>query len=212
MHTKSLFPSIVRDRTKSSFRLTLVAGFLLVLPGIAIADTLYVAADGDDAHPGTQSQPLRTLQGARDRVRALDKNRTQDVVVLLQAGDYFTDETICFGEQDSGVNGTRVIYRNRDELGSAHLIGGRPVTEWKDEGAGVYSARLDRNAYALFENDVPAVMAREPNESYRQFESVTDFRHLRYRAADYSRFDYQDAAVRLSAHRYRQDPDPIRRL
>ena len=54
--------------------------------------------------------------------------------------------------------------------------------------------------YALFENDLPAVMAREPNEGYHEFESVTDFSHLKFRAADYGRFDYQDAAVRLWAH------------
>ncbi len=57
-----------------------------------------------------------------------------------EAGDYFIDETVGFDEQDSGVNGTRVIYRNGDERGSANLIGGRPVTGWKDDGAGIYSA------------------------------------------------------------------------
>ena len=66
--------------------------------------------------PVRKLQPLRSLAGARDRVRGMDKNRTQDVVVLFKAGDYFIDETVRFGEQDSGVNGTRVIYRNGDEL------------------------------------------------------------------------------------------------
>jgi len=180
--------------------LSFIAGLLLLFPGTAVSDTLYVSPDGDDAYPGTQSQPLRTLRGARDRVRDMDKQRTQDVVVRFKAGDYFTDETVRFAEQDSGANGTRVIYRNGDEPGSANLIGGRPVTRWKDEGAGIYSAQLDRNVYALYENDVPAVMAREPNEGYRQFESVTDFSHLKFRATDYGRFDYRDAAVRLWAH------------
>ncbi len=105
-----------------------------------MSDTLHVSPDGDDAHPGTQSQPLRTLRAARDRVRGMDKDRTQDVVILFKAGDYFIDETVRFEEQDSGVNGTRVIYRNWNEQGSANLIGGRPVTEWQDEGAGIYSA------------------------------------------------------------------------
>lgn len=200
MRTRSWFPSVVTNWPETPFRLTFIAGLLLLFPGTAVSDTLYVSPDGDDAHPGTRSQPLRTLQGARDRVRDMDKQRTQDVVVIFKAGNYFTDETVRFGERDSGVNGTHVVYRNGDELGSANLIGGRPVTQWKDEGEGIYSTSLDRNVYALYENDVAAVMAREPDEGYRQFESVTDFSHLEFRAADYGRFDCRDAAVRLWAH------------
>ena len=33
-----------------------------------------------------------------------------------------------------------------------------------------------------------------------EFESVTDFSHLKFREADYGRFDYRGAAVRLWAH------------
>ena len=47
---------------------------------------------------------------------------------------------------------------------------------------------------------MPAVMAREPNVGYHEFESVADFSHLKFREADYGRFDYQGAAVRLWAH------------
>jgi len=63
-----------------------------------------------------------------------------------------------------------------------------------------YSTQLDGSAYALYENDQPAVMAREPDKGYRRLESVRDFSHLRFRAADYGRFDYRNAAVRLWAH------------
>ena len=200
MEIRSLSRSASRDRFQRSLIWMLSAGLLLVLPAIGVPATLYVSPDGNDRNPGTQAQPLRTLQGARDRVRNMDRNWTRDVSVLFKAGDYFIDNTVRFGRKDSGANGNRVIYKNWDKKGSANLIGGRMLSAWKDEGGGIYSAPLDRNAYALYENDQPAVLAREPNVGYHEFESVLDWSHLKYREADYGHFDYQGAVVRLWAH------------
>jgi len=201
MKRPSLFLSTVKDWIQNSLISLLSAGILLMLPAVAgVAAELYVSPDGNDANPGTRGRPLRTLQGARDRVRNIDKNGSQDVLVLFKAGDYFIDNTVRFGREDSGSSDSRVIYKNWGEKGSAQFIGGRALTAWKDEGGGIYSAKLDRNSYALFENDQPAVMAREPDTGYHEFESVLDFSHLKFREADYGRFDYQGAAVRLWAH------------
>jgi hypothetical protein len=200
MERQSLFLSTVMDWIQNSLISLLSAGLLLMLLVTVARGELYVSPDGNDGNPGTQSQPLRTLLGARDRVRNTDKNGSQDVLVLFKAGDYFIDNTVRFGRRDSGANGGRIIYKNWNEKGSANLIGGRALTAWKDEGEGIYSTQLDRDAYALFENDQPAVMAREPDEGYHEFESVIDFGHLKFRESDYSRFDYRGAALRLWAH------------
>jgi parallel beta-helix repeat protein len=200
MKNQSSFLSTHKDWIQKSLVWIFSAALLLIGPGTGLSATLYVSPDGHDSKPGTQDQPLRTLRGARDRVRSMDRKRTQDILVLFKAGDYFIDSTLHFGRQDSGVNGNRVIYKNWEKRGSANLIGGRAVTGWKDEGEGIYSVQLDRNTYALYENDQPAVMAREPDKGYLEFESVSDFSHLKFREADYSRFDYRDAAVRLWAH------------
>ena len=200
MEGRSLFLLTVRDRIRNSLISLLSAGLLLMLPLTGARAELYVSPDGNDCNPGTQSQPLRTLRGARDRVRNMDKNGLQDVLVLFKAGAYFIENTVRFGREDSGAGGSRVIYKNWGEEGSAHFIGGRMLTAWKDEGGGIYSTQLDRDAYALFENDRPAVMAREPDRGYHQFESVMDFGHLKFREGDYGHFDYAGAAVRLWAH------------
>jgi hypothetical protein len=200
MKRQSLFPPIVTDWIQNSLISLLSTVLLLTLPATDACGKLYVSPDGDDDNPGTQDLPLQTLQGARDRIRNVAKNGDQDVVVLFKAGDYFIDSTVRFGRMDSGVNGGRIIYKNCDERGSANLIGGRALTVWKDEGGGIYSTQLDRDAYALFENDQPAVMAREPDDGYHEFETVIDFSHLKFREADYGRFDYKGAAVRLWAH------------
>jgi len=200
MEHKSLFLPTVTNRIQDSLISLLFAGLLLILPVTVAGAELYVSPDGNDGNPGTQDRPLRTLQGARDRVRNMDKDGTRDILVLFKAGDYFIDKTVRFGSEDSGSGSSRVIYKNWGEKGSANLIAGRALTAWKDEGGGIYSTQLDRDTYAIFENDQPAVMAREPDEGYHQFESVTDFGHLKFREADYGRFDYRGAAVRLWAH------------
>ena len=200
MEHKSLFLPTVKNRIQDSLISLLFAGLLLILPVTVAGAELYVSPNGNDGNPGTQDQPLRTLQGARDRVRNMDKDGTRDILVLFKAGDYFIDKTVRFGSEDSGSGSSRVVYKNWGEKGSANLIGGRALTAWKDEGRGIYSTQLDRDAYALFENDQPAVTAREPDSGYHQFESVTDFGHLKFREADYGRFDYRGAAVRLWAH------------
>ena len=200
MERLSSFLPRVADRVKIPLISLLSAALLLIWPCTVVQARLYVAPDGNDDNPGTQDRPLQTLQGARDRVRRMDRNGTQDVVVLFKAGDYFVERSVRFDGRDSGTNGGRVIYKNWDEKGSADLIGGQVLTAWKDEGGGLYSTRLDRDAYALFENDRPAVMAREPDEGYHECESVIDFSHLKFREADYGRFDCHGAAVRLWAH------------
>ncbi len=200
MEYKALFWAAVKNRIQNSLILLLSAGLLLMLSGTDVQARLYVSPDGNDDNPGTRDQPLQTLRGARDRVRNMDKDGTRDIQVLFKAGDYFVDSTVRFGRKDSGSRGSRVIYKNWGEKGSACFIGGRALTEWKDEGAGTYSAQSDRDVYALFENDRPAVMAREPDEGYHQFESVIDFSHLKFREADYGRFNDRGAAVRLWAH------------
>ena len=181
---------------------SLLASLLLLLAAAtaAGAETLYVSPSGDDSNPGTRERPLRSLRGARDRVRALKDRTKEDIVVLFAAGKYFADRTIRFGKEDSARPGARIIYKNQDALGSAVLIGGRRITDWKDDGNGVYSTRLQRDVFALFENGEPATLAREPNNTYHFAESVLDFRRLKFGQGDYKRFDSRSAAICLWAH------------
>lgn len=179
--------------------LPVVFALFACFPPLA-AETVYVAPGGDDGNPGTREAPLRSLRGARNRVRTRERRAGEDIVVLFAPGDYPVDKTVLFDKKDSGGPAHRVIYRSQGAPGSAVFTGGRRVTKWKDEGDGVYSVRLERDVFAIFENGDPGMMAREPDEGYRFAADVLDFQHFRY-AADHDRdFDFGSAAVSLWAH------------
>ncbi len=179
--------------------LLIVSALLTCFPSLA-AETLYVAPGGDDGDPGTREAPLKSLRGARNRVRTLERRASEDIVVLFAPGDYPVDKTVLFDKKDSGGLAHRVIYRSQGGPGSAMFTGGRRVRNWKDEGDGVYSVRLERDVFAIFENGHPGVMAREPNEGYHFAEAVLDFQRFRYSVDHYRNFGFGSAAVSLWAH------------
>jgi len=74
---------------------------------------LYVATDGDDRNPGTRARPLKTLEGARDALRAARRAgaRQEAVRVTLRGGEYAVGETLTFGADDGGAPGQEVVYR-----------------------------------------------------------------------------------------------------
>jgi hypothetical protein len=71
--------------------------------------TLWVSADGDDANPGTEDRPLRTIARARDVVRTLNHDMSDDITVFI-GGVHRLSAPVEFGPQDSATNGYSVVY------------------------------------------------------------------------------------------------------
>ncbi|GIX50142.1 MAG: hypothetical protein KatS3mg132_336 [Limisphaera sp.] len=98
---------------------------------------LHVSPSGDDRHPGTAAQPLRTLEGARAAVRELKRAGglpADGVEVRIHAGEYAVCAPVVLTREDSGQRGRPVVYRAA-EPGEVRLFGGvrlrsfRPVEE-----------------------------------------------------------------------------------
>ena len=84
---------------------TVAAAAVFVLvgePARAAGATYYVSTSGDDGAPGTQSQPLRTVQAAADRAGPGD-------TVSIAPGVYAP-----FSAETSGTAGAPVIFRGDD--------------------------------------------------------------------------------------------------
>ncbi len=76
---------------------------------------LYVAADGVDTAEGTEAAPLKTLAGAKAKVRALRTQGNTDPIDVNFAGGtyYFSDETV-FDKNDSQEVLGKVTYKAKD--------------------------------------------------------------------------------------------------
>jgi len=108
------------------------------------AAALYVSPKGRDEAAGTRVAPLRTLAGARDRVRQV-KAGGQPVTVLFMAGTYNFDAAVSFGEADSGTAEAPVIYRAEPGV-AVRFTGGKEVSQWQPVTDEAVRARLQPEA------------------------------------------------------------------
>jgi hypothetical protein len=92
-------------------------------------NTLYVSPSGNDANPGTQSQPIQTLQHARDLARSLNQNMSADLTIFLEDGTYRLSQPLTLNASDSGTNGHNVIWQ---AVSGAHPVvsGAARITGW----------------------------------------------------------------------------------
>jgi len=163
----------------------------------------YVSPEGSDSNPGTEAQPFKTIERARQAVRAtIASGMSSDITVLIRGGKYFLSSTLSFDEQDSGRNGYKVVYRNHpgDE---PIIIGGQEITNWEHHSGDIYRAHVGNwEFYTLMENGVLSTMARHPNSGWRNMvgaqEGCRDCPRevwFTYASGDIPNFDYSDAQV-----------------
>jgi len=119
----------------------------------------YVSPSGSDTNPGTLEAPFLTIAKARDIVRTVNGQMTEDIHVVLRGGTYRLTSPITFGTQDSGMNGHRISYQSYPGE-TAILSGAVPVTGFLPATGGVYKAPLARSTKLrnLYVNDRRATM------------------------------------------------------
>lgn len=129
----------------------------------AVQATFYVSPAGNDSNPGTFSSPFKTLERARDAVRAINGNMTGDIIVYLRGGTYTLDAPFELTAEDSGSNGYSIVYQNyADE--EPVISGGYEVTGWTlhDATKNIYRAYVGTDFYSrdLFVDGERATRAR----------------------------------------------------
>ena len=134
------------SRTAAVASVTCLLACLLTLAASSVAQaattSYYVSPQGSDRNPGTQAQPFRTLDRARNAARAVQRPLHGDILVRLLGGTHRLKHALTLGARDSGGNGYDVVYKAAP---GAHptISGGRRITRWTlfDRSRGIYRAR-----------------------------------------------------------------------
>jgi hypothetical protein len=143
-------------------RASRLAGTLLLLACTAHA-ALWVSTGGDDRNPGTEEQPLRTIGRARDLVRTMNHDMSDDITVFI-GGEHHVGQPIVFGPEDSGTNGFNIVYVAAP--GERPVVsGGFRVSGWTlaDGTTNLWAAPAPpglENARDLYVNGTPAAHTR----------------------------------------------------
>jgi hypothetical protein len=165
---------------------------LPVLPGSAVM--FHVAPTGKDTADGSEENPFRTLEKARNAVRELKKSRggtlpEGGVRVMIGGGSYPVEQRLTLTPEDSGTAKAPVVYQAKSGQ-TPILRGGMRVTAWKSISEPSVRDKLDpsvrdrvleadlktlsvtdwgdatalRRRPELFVNGQPQTLARWPNE------------------------------------------------
>lgn len=121
-------------------------------------------ARGSDSADGTSSATaFKSLERARDAIRALPRPLTSEVEVLLADGDFLLARPFALTAADSGENGHFIRYSAAPGA-TPRLDGGLRITGWvlHDAAKGIYRATLPRpiESRQLFVNGHRALRAR----------------------------------------------------
>ena len=152
-----------------------IAVFVTLATSACLAVTLIVAPNGNDANPGTRSQPLASLDAARDAAR---KAGAGPHVITVMPGEYFLATPLELDARDSGLT------LEGDPSGKAILYGGVTVTGWRRDGDTLWCADLPGvregswDFRTLVVNGLMPERARMPAKETFNHQSVFDVRWL----------------------------------
>jgi len=102
-----------------------VLGATLLLAGQSPAAEFHVSPNGSDDGAGTEAEPFKTVERARDAVRA--SGDAAGAVVRIHGGTYYLPDPLEFTDADSGTEGAPAVYRAADGE-EVWLSGGVPLS------------------------------------------------------------------------------------
>lgn len=156
----------------------------------------YISTNGADNNSGSRFHPFKTIEGARDAVRKIKKNKiiNQNINVFLRGGNYFFTKSFVLEKNDSASGQFSINYKSYKKekvffIGGYNLINSdfKPVKNKtvldkfinKAAAKNILVADLSKypidfnsskenitNAPELFYNNSPMTLSRFPNDKF----------------------------------------------
>lgn len=95
----------------------IICGGMFSVPVLANDEkiTLYVSLSGNDENPGSVDAPLKTLNGAKEKLREIrGEDTSKGAEIIFREGTYVIDSTVNFEELDSGSEDAEVVIRSEE--------------------------------------------------------------------------------------------------
>jgi|GEM_PF-2886593 len=78
---------------------------------VEFSNFYFVSTDGnDETGDGSESNPFRTIEKARDTIRGLNELPENGITVYIKGGEYALNETFTLTPEDSGTEDKPIIY------------------------------------------------------------------------------------------------------
>lgn len=143
--------------------------------------SLIVSPNGDDKNPGTAVLPLKSLEGARDKIRKLKSSSSYSdtVYVLIEPGHYNLKSTFTLLPEDSGSKNAPIVYKAKDGENTT-FSGGMELSGFIENENGLWVAQIPEVSYwnwtfdQLFVNEKRATRAKSPNKGYYHIKDISE--------------------------------------
>lgn len=162
---------------KSIFTLFLILFLTTVANG---RQELHVSPAGDDANPGTEAQPMRTLQ------HALDAFTEDEQVLCVHTGRYEITEPIRVQLKSEKQRLTITTWPTNACAEPATISAGRIIAGWREIEPGLAVAEIPEvkagawDFRDLYVNDRRAVRARHPNTGFFRVDKAGEDRRTNF--------------------------------
>ncbi len=144
----------------------------------------YVSPTGDDSNIGSLEAPFATIAKAKQTIRGLSEDqKNQNITVFLRGGTHTLTETVVFGLEDSGTEGTKISYQAYEEE-TPIISSGVKIGDWKKleeypatlpevAKGNVYAADIPEGLgrfYTMFDGEQRIPVARKEGFTFKDIE------------------------------------------
>lgn len=170
---------------------------------------IYVDQDkGGDNYAGTSDYPLKTIEGAKAKVKAMRaENPVGNIEVIVREGTYSVTSPIKFEAEDSGSADGKVIYRADGKVifsGAAEISGFKSVTDSdilnrlpasaRDKVKVADTSSINQELFKM--QYQPSWQITVPTELYFNGKKQT---LAKWPNDGYANYEYQDGKIKLSS-------------